>query len=88
MRESCNFAALLCFRGVVQLASILAWGASGRPFESGHSDEMGFFPKLKPANRMICGLLYFFQINIKRIFTPLFFSLIRFSLALCGSAEM
>ena len=26
-------------RGVVQLASILAWGASGRPFESGHSDE-------------------------------------------------
>ena len=25
-------------RGVVQLASILAWGASGRPFESGHSD--------------------------------------------------
>ena len=27
------------FRGVVQSASILAWGASGRPFESGHSDE-------------------------------------------------
>jgi len=26
-------------RGVVQLASILAWGASGRPFESGHSDK-------------------------------------------------
>lgn len=25
-------------RGVVQSASILAWGASGRPFESGHSD--------------------------------------------------
>jgi len=24
---------------VVQLASILAWGASGRPFESGHSDK-------------------------------------------------
>jgi len=28
-----------CNRGVVQLASILAWGASGRPFESGHSDK-------------------------------------------------
>lgn len=26
-------------RGVVQLASILAWGASGRPFESGRSDQ-------------------------------------------------
>ncbi len=26
-------------RGVVQLASMLAWGASGRPFESGHSDR-------------------------------------------------
>ena len=24
---------------MVQLASILAWGASGRPFESGCSDE-------------------------------------------------
>ena len=31
--------ALTCNRGVVQLASILAWGASGRPFESGHSDK-------------------------------------------------
>ena len=30
----------LCRRGVVQLASILAWGASGRPFESGHSDNL------------------------------------------------
>lgn len=27
------------YRGVVQLASMLAWGASGRPFESGHSDK-------------------------------------------------
>ena len=27
-----------CNRGMVQLASILAWGASGRPFESGCSD--------------------------------------------------
>ncbi len=31
--------AFLQLRGVVQLASILAWGASGRPFESGHSDK-------------------------------------------------
>ena len=27
------------FRGVVQLASMLAWGASGRRFESCHSDS-------------------------------------------------
>ena len=26
------------FRGVAQLASVLAWGASGREFESHHSD--------------------------------------------------
>ena len=26
------------FRGVAQLASVLAWGASGRQFESDHSD--------------------------------------------------
>ena len=34
-----RFNAVKCNRGVVQLASILAWGASGRPFESGHSDK-------------------------------------------------
>lgn len=28
-------------RGMVQSASILAWGASGRPFESGCSDKKG-----------------------------------------------
>ena len=33
-------------RGVVQLASILAWGASGRPFESGHSDIKGHLVSL------------------------------------------
>jgi len=26
-------------RDVAQLASVLAWGASGRPFESGHPDD-------------------------------------------------
>jgi putative endonuclease len=26
------------YRGVAQLASVLAWGASGRPFESDHPD--------------------------------------------------
>jgi len=30
---------------VAQLASVLAWGASGRPFESGHPDKMGNNPK-------------------------------------------
>jgi len=33
------FCTALSNRGVVQLASILAWGASGRPFESGRSDK-------------------------------------------------
>jgi hypothetical protein len=27
-------------RGVAQLASVLAWGASGRPFESDHPDRV------------------------------------------------
>ena len=27
-------------RGVAQLASVLAWGASGRQFESDHSDKI------------------------------------------------
>ena len=35
-------------RGVVQLASILAWGASGRPFESGHSDAQ------QKSSRFLC----------------------------------
>ena len=30
---------LKIFRGVAQLASVLAWGASGRPFESDHPDQ-------------------------------------------------
>ena len=30
---------LTFFRGVAQLASVLAWGASGRPFESDHPDR-------------------------------------------------
>ena len=30
-------------RGVAQLASVLAWGASGRPFESGHPDKKEAF---------------------------------------------
>jgi hypothetical protein len=29
---------LYLIRGVAQLASVLAWGASGRPFESDHPD--------------------------------------------------
>ena len=33
------FAPLLRHRGVAQLASALAWGASGRPFESVHPDN-------------------------------------------------
>lgn len=27
-------------RGVAQLASVSAWGAGGRPFESDHPDDM------------------------------------------------
>ena len=36
---NCQLSIFNFHRGVVQLASILAWGASGRPFESGHSDN-------------------------------------------------
>ncbi len=46
-------------RGVAQLASVLAWGASGRKFESSHPDKSGFIPNQKPANCMICRLLHF-----------------------------
>jgi len=43
------------YRGVVQLASILAWGASGRPFESGRSDK-------KPSliGRLFLCTIYFY----------------------------
>ena len=41
LRRIRDFNAVKSNRGVVQLASILAWGASGRPFESGHSDKKG-----------------------------------------------
>jgi hypothetical protein len=30
-------------RGVAQLASVPAWGAGGRPFESDHPDKKGNF---------------------------------------------
>ena len=36
---NCQLSIFNFHRGVVQSASILAWGASGRPFESGHSDN-------------------------------------------------
>jgi len=36
-------------RGVAQLASVLAWGASGRPFESDHPDI-----KKQPAESAGC----------------------------------
>jgi len=34
-------------RGVAQLASVLAWGASGRPFESDHPDQERDYPDNK-----------------------------------------
>lgn len=39
------------FRGVAQLASVLAWGARGRKFESSHPDEK------KPDNQRVASLL-------------------------------
>ena len=47
-------------RGVVQLASILAWGASGRQFESGRSDKKG---QQKPVVPFIT-LVYKSYINV------------------------
>ena len=54
---NCQLSIFNFHRGVVQLASILAWGASGRPFESGHSDQrlssrQPFFYTIKPV--LIC----------------------------------
>ena len=40
-------------RGVVQLASMLAWGASGRRFESCHSDN-------KKVSLPFCKLTFFY----------------------------
>jgi hypothetical protein len=48
------------FRGVAQLASVLAWGASGRPFESDHPDFFEIIQKQKLVNRRIYGLFIFF----------------------------
>ena len=39
--------ALSIERGVAQLASVLAWGASGRPFESDHPDQERDYPDKK-----------------------------------------
>ena len=38
-KKSMYFCTALGNRGVAQLASALAWGASGRPFESVHPDQ-------------------------------------------------
>jgi len=52
----------LCFnRGVAQLASVLAWGASGRPFESDHPDNF----KLSVGQLFLsCSMTYFVYILI------------------------
>jgi hypothetical protein len=56
----CNFK----IRGVAQLASVLAWGASGRPFESDHPDKKvfsfkieGFFYSLLSGLKLSAALL-------------------------------
>lgn len=45
---------------MVQLASILAWGASGRPFESGRSDKKAF----------TAGEGFFYALKVRRLITP------------------
>jgi hypothetical protein len=35
---------------VAQLASVLAWGASGRPFESDHPDKKLTYPAIYQSN--------------------------------------
>jgi len=39
---------------MVQLASILAWGASGRPFESGCSDDF------RPWQEIVAEVCFFY----------------------------
>jgi hypothetical protein len=58
-------------RGVAQLASVLAWGASGRPFKSGRPDQerQGFQKVLKSF--FIIGLfkrIHFFEISAEFVF--------------------
>lgn len=48
-------------RGVVQLASILAWGASGRQFESGRSD-------LKNGTEFLMPFFYWPILHYKSVF--------------------
>ena len=43
-------------RGIAQLASVLAWGASGRAFESHYSD--GSKPKQTSNYLAVCFLIY------------------------------
>ena len=45
---------------MVQLASILAWGASGRPFESGCSDG------LKDINFLVSFIFLYLYTSFKR----------------------
>lgn len=54
--------ALFKDRGVAQLASVLAWGASGRQFESDHSDKQYIGFQVSPES------LFSFQEN-KKVFT-------------------
>ena len=56
-------------RGVVQLASILAWGASGRPFESGRSD------KNKKASTVLWMLFFGFHNKVLFLFISFFTSM-------------
>jgi len=51
-----------CNRGVVQLASILAWGASGRPFESGRSDDQ------KDIIGLVSFIFLYFYLGFKTVF--------------------
>ena len=42
-------------RGVAQMASVLAWGARGRGFESRHPDPRAGRPAGRPASFLSCG---------------------------------
>ena len=57
--SSKSFSSLSKNRGVAQLASVLAWGASGRQFESDHSDKI----KSKTSVNLYFTEIFYYQLE-------------------------
>jgi hypothetical protein len=51
-------------RGVAQLASVLAWGASGPPFESAYPDRL-----IEGADLLLPFILHFYVLHIHSLYS-------------------